>query len=776
MRTQRRATSSRTLTALFLLLSLAVLPCIVNPSKSLTVPVRAKTIFASNLAKKDRTCTSCSPRANQEIYIPLIDLPESQNGELVFNSRSPETMSVTPVFYKRNGQAVVADSVEINSAEIRYVDIKTLLPRQFQRESDWGGFALTYYGTNREMWSQFRFMRVNGGGNVDEFFTVKDESRSAVYDATWWMASKSQVVIGLGNISDSPTSAKITFGNGHVRNVELQARASAIVREEYPGGGPESVHIAVDGAAGSIVPTGLITKRDGSFNSVIRFYDPTKAKQSNLYANGFRIKRSTPHLVLKNTTDQSIAVSPKIIPLSGSNGSLVLPQVSLLANETKEIDLSELSEAAKQRNDLDVVSVEITNWAAPGSLIGSLYDIDSRSGVDYDVPLRDSGPIRSMTGVYPWRIDRDYKSLAYVTNITDEPREFVAELAFDAATYTLGPRTLSPRETAVFDFEQIRDQQVRDIAGKLIPKTASHGQFKWAQRGVAGGRIVMIGRMEMVSRQDNVSTSYSCPTDCGPRYDVSGSIPTDPLFNGQAGVASVTETASWNYGYTMGPYPVSAQWSAEDPIVSFDSSSASNPTLSPEDAGETVVTGFVGWYDYVDFDGLNCVWAGTYPGIVESLIDTFAAVEFLDARIYSTGGEYSGDHGTFLPPPFNSVDLQTHSSSVPSACGGDNFILKVTFRLPDHSDNCCLSSETSFVTVPVNHKFNVAQVIPDPDTHAPNSWQVLWFGADSPPYVQIGLKANGPGSDDAVRIRVGGEYQSHERYSGFGTVHIKCPQ
>jgi hypothetical protein len=52
----------------------------------------------------------------------------------------------------------------------------------------------------------------------------------------------------------------------------------------------------------------------------------------------------------------------------------------------------------------------------------------------------------------------------------------------------------------------------------------------------------------------------------------------------------------------------------------------------------------------------------------------------------------------------------------------------------------------------------------------------LWYGADNPPYVQVGLKANGPGSDDAVRIRVGGEYQSHERYSGFGTVHIKCPQ
>ena len=104
-------------------------------------------------------------------------------------------MTVTPVFYKRSGEAVIADSVQITSAEIRYADIKKLLPRPHQQERDWGGLSLIYYGTNREMWSQFRFMGVNGGGNVDEFFTVKDESRSALYDATWWMPDKSEVII-----------------------------------------------------------------------------------------------------------------------------------------------------------------------------------------------------------------------------------------------------------------------------------------------------------------------------------------------------------------------------------------------------------------------------------------------------------------------------------------------------------------------------------------------------------------------------------------------------
>ncbi len=92
----------------------------------------------SRVADKKHKCPNCAPPGDQEIYIPLIDLPESQGSEIVFNSRSPQTMNVTPVFYKRGGETVIADPVEINSAEIRYVNIKDLLPERYRNERDWG--------------------------------------------------------------------------------------------------------------------------------------------------------------------------------------------------------------------------------------------------------------------------------------------------------------------------------------------------------------------------------------------------------------------------------------------------------------------------------------------------------------------------------------------------------------------------------------------------------------------------------------------------------------
>ena len=269
------------------------------------------------------------------IYIPLIDLPEARGGEIVFNSRSPEAMDVTPVFYKGNGETVIGDPIKIQPSEIRYLNITDLLPERYRREKNWGGFALSYYGANRQMWSQFRLLEVNGGGNVDEFFTVKDESTSTLYEAAWWMPEKSEAVIALGNISDAATSATLTFGDGHTRKINLQPHATDVVREKHRNEGTDSVKIDVTGAAGSIVPMGIITTKDGSFNSAIRFYDPTKAKQPNLYANGLRVSGTTTHMVLKNTTQSSIAVLPKVIPLAGNAGALTLPQVSLGPNETK---------------------------------------------------------------------------------------------------------------------------------------------------------------------------------------------------------------------------------------------------------------------------------------------------------------------------------------------------------------------------------------------------------------------------------------------------------
>jgi len=559
--------------------------------------------------KPDR-CHHCSPPGNQEIYIPLTELPEAQGGEIVFNSRSPKAMEVTPTFYKLNGTNVVGNPVLVQSAEIRYVDFKKLIPAGHRGEEDWGGLSLSYQGVNREMWAQFRLLGINGGGNADEFFIVKDEPRSDIQEAAWWMPRRSTAVVALGNVTDSTTGATVTFGDGDARTVSLPPHATEIIRhKKEKGEETESVKINITGQPGSVIPTGIIESKDGSFNSVIRFYDTKGAKQPNLFANGLRLAGVTPHMVLKNTSSSAVTAQPKFITPGGVAAAepVTLPEVSLGPNEITEVDLSALSQAVSSRHDLDVVSVQVINSGGPGSLIGSLYGINDGTGVSYDTPLRDSGPVRAMTGSYPWKITNDFTTVAYVTNISDRQAEFITEINYQGGKLILTPRKLQPGETAAFDLRKIRDTQMEDSAGHTLPKDVSLGQFKWAVRGATGGKLVLIGRAEMVSLSRQISTSYSCNDPCPPTYSADINPFPPPVVVTDATSTSIWETAYYDSGYSLGPYSIGASWTLDAEVGTLDPTDGHTTTFTGATPGTATLDGFVGAQEMYTWDGLECL-------------------------------------------------------------------------------------------------------------------------------------------------------------------------
>lgn len=233
----------------FLIAGLSLLP---HSSASNTKPEKpaagAANQYLLTLPKQGdkQECPHCGPQGDQSIYIPLIDLPEAQGSELVFNSRSPKPMDVTPTFYQADGTTVAGEPVHIESAEIRYVNVKKLIPPNYRGVRNWGGLTLSYYGSNREMWAQLRYLGVHGGGSVDEFFTVTAESRSDLIEAAWWLPGGSTSIVALGNITDVASNAVVRFGSDQPQTISLAPHATEIVRHE--GGerdGTESITINV---------------------------------------------------------------------------------------------------------------------------------------------------------------------------------------------------------------------------------------------------------------------------------------------------------------------------------------------------------------------------------------------------------------------------------------------------------------------------------------------------------------------------------------------------
>ncbi|MBP6820731.1 MAG: Ig-like domain-containing protein [Acidobacteria bacterium] len=586
------------------LLAAATLTC-----ASLSLALWRPASFAAK-PNQQQPCPHCAAKSNQIIYIPLIDLPEAQGSELVFNSRSPQEMEVTPTFYKLDGTAIVGKSVNVKSAEIRYVDLKKLIPGQYRDDIDWGGMSLAYTGVTREMWAQFRLLGVNGGGSVDEFFTVPSEVRSDLQEAVWWTPPNSTSIIALGNITDAATSATVRFGDGQEQAVYLAPHATEVIRHvPRSRASGESVAVNVAGAAGSVIPTGVIASADGSFNSVIRFYETKLAKQSDLFGNGLRLAGATPHLILKNTSPAAIKATPKFIPLAGSaaGGSVELPAIAIGPNQTVEVGLNALLNAVQNRRDLDTASVTVSNSGAPGSLIGMLYSSDKTTGVNYEVPLRDSGPARSMTGAYPLKISDDYTTIVYLTNISASPTEFVAQINYDDGKYVLGIRKLAAGETAVFDMKQMIAEQKPDDGNRHLPKSLQSGQFKWVERGTTGGKIVLIGRAEMVSRSQRISTSYSCAENCLASH-WGGITPTSMVaIVGSEHAMSAWEMGGYASGSTIGPYSASGTWSSNNTSIATITNVGNCSAVAPGQATINLASDF---FDVYSWDGLDCVYMG----------------------------------------------------------------------------------------------------------------------------------------------------------------------
>jgi hypothetical protein len=92
------------------------------------------------------SCNTCPPPSLQTIYAPTIGLAEIANGRIVFNSRAGAVTEVQPTFYTEEGVAVSGPAIQLQPAEIRYVDIAALLPRDQRWRVRWGGMSLSYTG------------------------------------------------------------------------------------------------------------------------------------------------------------------------------------------------------------------------------------------------------------------------------------------------------------------------------------------------------------------------------------------------------------------------------------------------------------------------------------------------------------------------------------------------------------------------------------------------------------------------------------------------------
>jgi hypothetical protein len=444
-----------------------------------------------------------------------------------------------------------------------------------------------------------------GDGSMDQRLSLTTDFASQRLDAVWYMTKGTSARVAIGNSSGQNATVTLTDGVGTVTQVSLPAFGTRIVQVPPPavdGIAPQAASLRIQSQApvGAVQAVGYLTFPGGGTRS-IRFYDPAQMRSADLFATNLPIASRDVQLVLKNVGSSTLTARPVFRSASTGMPFLDVQPVQLAAGDSVVVDTAPLIARAATDPDFAAVSLQITNPAQNGSLIGSLASYDRTSHLSIELPLKDRGSLKNSGGSYPIRLDGDYKTTVSITNVSDDVAQFVAGIHQKGSTYSFAPRALIPGETALFDIAKIRDQQIADTNGNRLPTDVVNAQFSWSMFG-GGATPRFIGRSQIVSLSRGVSASFSCPICCpdsGPYKSFSGWA---PILVGGSQNQTITGLSEDCYGHTT------STWTDDpDPWTNNNSSiaTASNATAYGVAGGSTSSTTY--WdFNWYENDGMDC--------------------------------------------------------------------------------------------------------------------------------------------------------------------------
>jgi hypothetical protein len=165
-------------------------------------------------------------------------------------------------------------------------------------------------------------------------------------------------------------------------------------------------------------------------------------------------------------------------------------------------------------------------------------------------------------GANPWRIDGDNRAVLHVKNV-DVPADgqkkvFMVTLYYEGAQYNLPLQLVEAGQTMEIDIKKLRDDQVKDSSGNVIPLTVTSGQLSWYPRAKKGD---FIGRLVQYNPAAAVSSSFSCDEPCWCDYDYLYSFNSPSSYSGVPGnLFQVTayevdqDCRGWPHGPFQIPY------------------------------------------------------------------------------------------------------------------------------------------------------------------------------------------------------------------------------
>jgi hypothetical protein len=298
----------------------------------------------------------------------------------------------------------------------------------------------------------------------------------------------------------------------------------------------------------------------------------------------------------------SKAKDPGIWSPGDFTGQLALAPLPVAAYTS--VDFSLAAAVAQLPLPLPYCSIRIQHSGLPGSVQAQVTSVEAKSNLIVDSHVQNEGNGWAGSGANPWHLDENTESILFLTDESDQPARMGFSVTANSVRYSLTELQLSPHETRVIDLRKLRDAQLPDFQGKLIPADATDGSVTWVRLD----NVAVMGRLMVINRGAGMASSYDCCVcPCcmshTPALDYLSPASSSMAVGGSVGLiyyAGYTDCNGYTYEYKVNS---GAAWSSAQPSIATVNSTG---VVTGQSAGATSVTGQYSAYTYYYNPYLGC--------------------------------------------------------------------------------------------------------------------------------------------------------------------------
>ncbi len=614
----------------------------------------------------------------------------------MFNNKGPAPIFATPTFYSMAGTRLQLAPISVPATSYLDVDISQLLVGADEEFRE-GSLKISYQGGDYQLGAQIKLTDLQHNLIWAEQLVYTSKFTSSRLENVWWLPdedSKTRLVVS--NTSAATITATISVDGTtpsqtlpyQVVLVPWETRVLDIMRDivGYENGDLHTkggISITHSGSPGAVLARMFVAKPSKGYSATAAFIDPESTASQKWHGNGLRLRNLNgwqvrPVLVARNTGDQVSRIQGKI-PYTDTNGvmnAVDIPSTPIAPHSTKKINLHNLIEDANVPNSVTYAGIELSYDTPNGTVITSVQSVSKDGDHVFQVPMFDPDKTPASAGGYPWKADGDYRTILYIKNETDQPQKYIAYLIYETGRYVPEEREIKAHQTVAIDFRKLRDEQIADSFGNVIPLGVAKGQIAWSVIGREGKSLS--GRSEQISVANGVSSTYDCRNCCPSSRIIDTISPgfADTAVGGSVHYFMIGVITDCN-GVQTATQTSGGDWFSSNVSIASINGGGIAEGMTP---GEATITASWMNFSWFQVNPNNC-WLDEYPGLDSAPISVAPIVTITKAD------------GTALPNPFR-IGING---------GGNN-------RKQSLKATVVPANQASSVTIEVNSKITLSNV------------------------------------------------------------------